>query len=142
MACGSKGKAVTLPQTLNLATGKESMCQTGFSNAIWGKVTCSYAKSASSFTNTKFGAIVKDAWPFVNLKSTRSKTEAKEVIEIDDNDDNEQRNLVDNDNDNNDDDNDNNDNEDDNDKDEDNEDNDDKDCKLFLPFHDLTNMIF
>ena len=119
MACASKGKAVTLPRTLNLTTGKESMCQTGFSNAIWGKVTCSYAKSASSFTNTKFGVIVQDAWPFVNPKSTRSKTEAKEVIEIDDDDNNEQGNLVDN-----------------------SDDDDDEDCKLFLPFCDLTNMIF
>ena len=119
MAHASKGKAVTLPQTLNLSTGKESMHQTGFSNAIWGKVTCSYTKSASSFTNTKFGAIVQDAWPFMNLKSTRSKTGAKEVIEINNDDDNEWGNLVDNsDNDNN------------------------EDCKLFLPFCDLTNMIF
>ena len=117
MACASKRKAVTLPWTLNLTIGKESMRQTGFSDAIWGKVTHSYAKSASSFTNTKFGAIVQDAWPFINPKSTRSKTEAKEVIRIDDDD--EQENLVDNSN------------------DEDNE-----DCKLFLPFHDLTNMIF
>ena len=119
MACASKGKAVTLPQTLNLAADKESMHQTGFSDAIWGKVTHSYAKSASSFTNTKFGAIVQDAWPFVNPKSTHSKTEAKEVIEIDNDDDDEWGNLVDN-------------------SDNDN----DKDCKLFLPFRDLTNMIF
>ena len=101
MAHASKGKAVTLPRTLNLITGKESMHQTGFSNAIWGKVTCSYARPASSFTNTKFGVIVQDAWPFVNPKSTRSKAEAKEVIEIDDDDDDEWKNLVDNNNNNN-----------------------------------------
>ena len=105
--------------------------QTSFSDAIWGKATHSYAKSASSFTNTQFGAIVQDAQPFMNPKSTHSKTEAKEVIEINNNNDNEQGNLVDNDDD-----------EDDDDKDKDNEDNNDKDCKLFLPFRDLTNMIF
>jgi hypothetical protein len=121
MARASKGKAVTLPWTLNISTGKESARQTGFSDATWGKVTCSYAKSASSFTNTKFDAIVQDARPFVNPKSTRSKTEAKEVIEIDDDDD-ERGNLVDN-------------------SDNDNDD-DDEDCKLFLPFCDLINMIF
>ena len=56
----------------------------------------------------------------MNLKSTRSKTEAKEVIEINDDNNDEQGNLVDN----------------------SNNDDDDKDCKLFLPFCDLTNMIF
>ena len=119
MAHASKCKAVTLPWTLNLSTGKESMWQTSFSDAIWGKVTCSYAMSASSFTNTKFGAIVQDAWLFMNLKSTHSKTEAKEVIEINYDNDNEWGNLVENSNDN----------------------NNGEDCKLFLPFCNLTDMI-
>ena len=94
------------------------MCKTGFSNAIWGKVTHSYAKSASSFTNTKFGTIVQDAWPFMNLKSTRSKTEAKEVIEINDDNNDEQGNLVDN----------------------SNNDDDDKDCKIFVRLR-LSNLL-
>ena len=120
MAHASKGKAVTLLQTLNLSTGKESMWQTSFSDAIWGKATCSYATSASPFTNTKFGAIVQDAWSFMNPKSTHSKTDTKDVIEINDDNDDEWGNLVDNSNDN------------------DNNEN----CKLFLPFHDLTKLIF
>ena len=56
----------------------------------------------------------------MNLKSTRRKTEAKEVIETNDNDDDEWENLVDN----------------------SNNDDDNEDCKLFLPFCDLTNMSF
>ena len=67
----------------------------------------------------QIGAIVQDAWPFMNPKSTRNKTEAKEVIKIDDDDDDEWGNRVDN-----------------------SDDDDNKDCKLFLPFRDLTNMIF
>jgi len=36
---GSNGKGVSLPHTFNHLTGKESMCQTGFNNAAWGKAT-------------------------------------------------------------------------------------------------------
>jgi hypothetical protein len=59
MACASKGKMVTLPRTLNLSCGKDSMCQTGFSNMAWGKATCCYAMSACSLTNTKFDTMEK-----------------------------------------------------------------------------------
>lgn len=88
MARASRGKAVNLPRTLNLSTGKDSMRQTGFSDAAWGKATCSYAKSASSLTTAKFNAIIQDAQPFVNPKSTRahSKTEAKGLNISDDED--------------------------------------------------------
>ena len=79
IACASRGKAVNLPWTLNLSTGKDSMCQTGFSNAAWEKATHSYAKSASSLTTAKFNGIVQDPQPFVNpkLTHTHSKTKAK-----------------------------------------------------------------
>jgi hypothetical protein len=40
-----KSKTVNLPKTMNLATGKESMHQTGFSNVAWGKATHNYVKS-------------------------------------------------------------------------------------------------
>ena len=88
MACASRGKAVNLPWTLNLSTGKDLMHQTGFSDAAWGKATRSYAKSASSLTTAKFNAIVQDAQPFVNPKSTcaHSKTKAKGLDISDDKD--------------------------------------------------------
>ena len=81
MAYASRGKAVNLPQTLNFSTGKDSMHQTSFSNAAWGKATHSYAKSASSLTTAKFNAIIQDAQPFVNPKLTcaHSKTKAKSL---------------------------------------------------------------
>jgi hypothetical protein len=61
MARTSKGKAVTLPHTLNLSTGRESMRQTGFSDAAWGKATRAYAMSAWLLVNNKFDAIIQDA---------------------------------------------------------------------------------
>jgi hypothetical protein len=100
MARTSKGKTVTLPQTLNHSTGKESMRQTGFSDTTWGKATRVYAKSACMLANTKFEAIVKDAQEFMKLICARNR-DPTEVININDNDndndnDNERGCLVDN----------------------------------------------
>ncbi|KAI9511580.1 hypothetical protein F5148DRAFT_1146743 [Russula earlei] len=61
MAHANKGKAVTLPWTLNLYTSKDSMHQTGFCNTAWGKATCSYATSAHMLANTKFNTIIQEA---------------------------------------------------------------------------------
>ena len=95
MIRASKGKTVTLPRTLNLSTGKESMRQTGFSDTAWGKATRGYATSARSLTNIKFDAIIQEAQEFVKPIRTRNRiTDATEIIEIDDDD--EQTCLVDN----------------------------------------------
>ena len=52
MINAAKGKTVNLPKTMNLATAKESMRQTGFSDVAWGKATHNYAKSAHSLMST------------------------------------------------------------------------------------------
>ena len=117
MAHGSKGKAVTLPRTLNLSTGKESMRQTGFSDAAWGKATRGYATSIRSLTNTKLDAIITAAQVFMKPTRAHNRTDPTEIIDVDE--DNERACLVDN-------------------------SNSDSDCnvvKLF-PFGNLTNMIF
>ncbi|KAF8222298.1 hypothetical protein L208DRAFT_1323430 [Tricholoma matsutake] len=88
MARASKGKMVTLPWTLNLSSGKDSMRQTGFSEMAWGKATCCYATSACSLANTKFDAIIREAREFMKPIRSRGKTtEPTEVINIDDCDD-------------------------------------------------------
>jgi hypothetical protein len=85
--CASKGKTPTLPQTLNLALGKESVCQTCFSDAAWGKATCGYAISAHSLTNIKFNAIIQEAQEFMKPTCTHNKTtEATDIINIDEDD--------------------------------------------------------
>jgi hypothetical protein len=61
MARVARGKTVPLPRILNLSTGRESMRQTGFSDAAWGNTTRSYAKSAHALPRAKFEAIVKAA---------------------------------------------------------------------------------
>ena len=80
MAHGSKGKAVALPQTLNVSSGKESMRQTGFSDAAWGKATRGYATSIQSLTNVKVDAIVKAAQAFA--KPTRAHNRASDPMEV------------------------------------------------------------
>ena len=97
MVCTSKGKMLILSQTLNLASGKESVHQTGFSDAAWGpgKATCSYAISAHSLTNIKFDAIIQEVQEFMKLTHTCNKTmEATDIINI--NEDDEHTLLVDN----------------------------------------------
>ena len=97
MARASKGKTVTLPQTINLSTGKESICQTGFSNTIWGKATCRYTKSVCLLMNAKFEAILKDAQEFMKpIRAQNKTTNPMEVIDIDDNNGDEWACLVDN----------------------------------------------
>ena len=84
MAHGSKGKAVALPRTLNVSSGKESMRQTGFSDAAWGKATRSYATSIHSLTHVKFDAIVKAAQAFAKPTRAHNRTsDATEVIDVD-----------------------------------------------------------
>jgi hypothetical protein len=86
---------VSLPQTLNLSTGKESMQQTGFSNTAWGKATCRYTKLMHTLVNTKFEAIVKDAQEFMKLIHARNR-DPTEVIDINNDNNNERACLVDN----------------------------------------------
>src|SRR5271169_2860172 len=96
MARASKGKAITLPRTVNFSTGKKSMHQTGFSDISWGKATRGYAMSAQSLTMLKFDALVQDAQEFMKPIRSRNRTTDTEVIEIEDNDDDERAHLVDN----------------------------------------------
>jgi len=66
MVNAAKGKTVNLPKTMNLATAKESMRQTGFSDVAWGKATRNYAKSACSLSDAKFDIIIKEAKEFIS----------------------------------------------------------------------------
>ncbi|KAF8799192.1 hypothetical protein BYT27DRAFT_7318611, partial [Phlegmacium glaucopus] len=87
MVRASKGKTLTLPRNLNLSSGKESTCQTSFSDAAWGNATCGYAISAHSLTNIKFDAIIQEAQEFMKPTRTRNKTtEATDVIDVDEDD--------------------------------------------------------
>jgi len=84
MVCAAKGKTVTLPQTVNLSSSKESMCQTGFSDAAWGNASCSYATSACSIAKVKFDVIVKEAQEFVKpIHAHNRTTDATETINVD-----------------------------------------------------------
>jgi hypothetical protein len=94
MVNAAKGKAVNLPETMNLATAKESMRQTGFSDIAWGKATRNYAKSARTLTNAKFDILIKEAKGFVKPIRGRKTTQATEVIDVDEDD--ERAFLVDN----------------------------------------------
>ena len=94
MAHGTKGKVVALPRTLNPSTGKESMRQTGFSDASWGKVTRGYAVSISSLSKAKYDAIVEAAQPFTKPARSHNRGDPTEVIDVDA--DNERACLVDN----------------------------------------------
>jgi hypothetical protein len=94
MVHAAKGKAVNLPKTMNLGTGKESMRQTGFSDVAWGKATRNYAKSACSLPAAKFDVIIKEAKEFMKPIRGRKTTQATEVIDVDEDD--ERACLVDN----------------------------------------------
>ncbi|KAN0130427.1 hypothetical protein V8E53_011828, partial [Lactarius tabidus] len=65
MAQVARGKMITLPQMLNLSTGKDSTHQMGFSDTAWGKATQSYAKLVSVLSKKKFDVIVKDAQKYM-----------------------------------------------------------------------------
>ncbi|KAH9014123.1 hypothetical protein EDB84DRAFT_1443962 [Lactarius hengduanensis] len=84
----ARGKTLTLPKTLNYSTGKDSTRQTGFSDAIWGKATRNYTKSARSLTKAKFDVIIKEARVFMKPTQTRTKMakagSSREVIDVDD----------------------------------------------------------
>jgi hypothetical protein len=97
MAHASKGKVVNLPRTLNLSTGKDSMRQTAFNDATWGKATRDYVKSARSLSNTKFDVIIRESQEFMKPIRSRGKTTepTTEKMDIDDCDD-ERACLVDN----------------------------------------------
>jgi hypothetical protein len=95
MARAARGRTITLPKTLNFSTGKDSMRQTGFSDASWGKVTRNYVKSARTLDRVKFDVIIREAQEFVKPTRTRNKTtDATEVIDVDEDD--ERACLVDN----------------------------------------------
>ena len=87
MVHAAKGKMVSLHKTFNLSTGKESMCQNGFSYVAWGKATHSYAKSACALTKVKFNGIVQLAQEFMKPNHGCDKSlQALEVICIDSDD--------------------------------------------------------
>ena len=87
MVHAAKDKMVSLPKTFNLSTGKESMCQTSFSDVAWGKATRSFAKSACALTKVKFDGIVQLAQEFMKPNRGRGKSsQAPEVIRIDSDD--------------------------------------------------------
>jgi len=94
MVHAAKGKTVNLPKTMNLATGKESMRQTGFSDVAWGKATRNYAKSSCSLSTAKFDVIIKEAKEFMKPIRGRKATQATEIIDVDKDD--ERACLVDN----------------------------------------------
>src|ERR1700720_3412521 len=84
MAQAARGKTISLPRTLNLSTGKESMRQTGFSDTAWGKATRGYAKSARALSKAKFAVIIEEAHMFVKPTRARNRTtDATEVIDVD-----------------------------------------------------------
>jgi hypothetical protein len=85
MARAAKGKTVTLPRTMNHTTGKESMRQTGFSDASWGKVSRSYTKSACGLGEDKFDSVIRDAQQFV--KPIRARNRTTDAVEVDEEDD-------------------------------------------------------
>jgi hypothetical protein len=80
----SKGKSITIPQTLNRSTGKESMRQTGFSEASWGRATHAYATSARSLSKIKFDVIVQGAQEFVKPTHRSNRTTDTTDIDVDD----------------------------------------------------------
>ena len=88
LAHGNKG-AVTLPRTFNPYSGKESMRQTGFSDAAWGKATRGYATSICALTNARFHAIVTEAQKYA--KPTRGHNRASDATEIIDVDEGDER---------------------------------------------------
>src|ERR1700685_691770 len=82
MVHAAKGKSVNLPKTMNLATGNESMRQTGFSDAAWGKATRNYAKSMHSLSTAKF-EVIKEAKEFMKPIHGHKITQATEIIDVD-----------------------------------------------------------
>jgi hypothetical protein len=92
MVRAARGKTVNLPKTMNFSTGKESMRQTGFSDASWGKVTRNFAKSARSLSTAKFDIIIKEAEVF--MRPVRGCKTKVEIIDVDEDD--ERACLVDN----------------------------------------------
>jgi hypothetical protein len=67
---------------MNLATGKESMRQTAFSDAFWGKATRNYAKSVGLLSTAKLNTIIKEAKEFMKPVRGR-KTTQTEAIDVD-----------------------------------------------------------
>ena len=87
-----KGKSIALPRTLNFTTGKVSMRQIGFSDAAWGKATCSYATSIHSFSKVKFDTIITAAGAFMKATRAHNRSCDAEVIDVDE--DNERACIV------------------------------------------------
>ena len=84
MAQAARGKTISLPRTLNLSTGKESMRQTCFSDTAWGKATRGYAKWARALSKAKFAVIIEEAHVFVKPTRAHNRTtDATEVIDVD-----------------------------------------------------------
>ena len=85
IARASKGKAVTLPRTVNHFSDKDSLHNTGFNDAMWGMATRSYTTSAHALPNAKFNDIIQGAQEFVRSSHPCSKiTQITKVINVDD----------------------------------------------------------
>jgi hypothetical protein len=71
MVRAAKGKAITLPKTMNYFTGKNTKNVTGFNDGMWGERTRSYLKSVDKNLkdDAKFNAVIRGAMEFA--KSTR-----------------------------------------------------------------------
>jgi hypothetical protein len=69
---------------INHFTGIESMRQTGFSDASWGKASRSFAKSASGLGEAKFNSVINDAQRF--MKPTRARNRTTDATEVEEDD--------------------------------------------------------
>jgi hypothetical protein len=83
VARASKGKAsIPLPRLVNQATGKESMRQTGFNDATWGRNTRAYAQTASSLSHAKFTKIIDGAMQYIAGKGNRARSKGSDAMEV------------------------------------------------------------
>ena len=66
MISAAKGKAVTLPKTMNYSTGKNSKNMTGFNDGMWGGRMRSYITSINKNLkeDCKFDAVISSAMEF------------------------------------------------------------------------------
>jgi hypothetical protein len=85
VARASRGKTVILPRSFNNFTGRESTRDTAFNDAMWGKATRFYMKSACKIPQDKFNLIIERAQEYKPNRA-RKTNEVVEVIESDDDD--------------------------------------------------------
>ena len=84
MTCVAKSRSITLPQTLNVSTGKDSTHHTGFSDTAWGKASRSYARSVLGLSKSRFNAIIEDTQVFAKPVCTLNRGGTSGVTWTDD----------------------------------------------------------